>query len=150
MTKFQGIKPKRQQGSHQKTKLRLWIPLLGHKQKESDPFNIAVVPLVEMTVVPRLILKSLNNYSFFTLTRNPLMCLAIPMRINHIDGFNARCTAKGVERNVSLFLLQDASLQEGDHVLIHVGYAIQKITEEEALSTWELLDQMLTEEITGA
>ena len=74
------------------------------------------------------------------------MCLAIPMQIIHIDGFNARCAAKGVEREVSLFLLQSETLQEGDYILIHVGYAIQKISEEEAQSTWELLDQMLAGE----
>jgi hydrogenase expression/formation protein HypC len=78
------------------------------------------------------------------------MCLAIPMQITHIDGFIAHCAAKGVEREVSLFLLQDETLQEGDFVLIHVGYAIQKISEEEAQSTWELLDQMLSEEEAGA
>ena len=71
------------------------------------------------------------------------MCLAIPMQITHIDGFNAHCAAKGVERDVSLFLLQDETLQEGDYILIHVGYAIQKISVEEAHSTWELLDQMM-------
>lgn len=73
------------------------------------------------------------------------MCLAIPMQITQIDGFVARCTAKGVEREVSLFLLQDESVQIGDHLLIHVGYAIQKITAEEALLTWELLDQIAEE-----
>ena len=78
------------------------------------------------------------------------MCLAIPMQISHIDGFNARCTAKGVERDISLFLLQAETLQKGDYVLIHVGYAIQKISEEEAQSTWELLDQMLIMEDAGA
>jgi hydrogenase expression/formation protein HypC len=78
------------------------------------------------------------------------MCLAIPMQITNINGFNARCAAKGVERDVSLFLLQGEMLQEGDYVLIHVGYAIQKISEQEAQSTWELLDQMLDEEITSA
>ena len=74
------------------------------------------------------------------------MCLAIPMQITKIDGFNAHCVAKGIERDVSLFLLQDEAIKEGDHLLIHVGYAIQKISEEEALSTWELLDQMLAED----
>jgi hydrogenase expression/formation protein HypC len=78
------------------------------------------------------------------------MCLAIPMQITNMNGFNARCAAKGVERDVSLFLLQGEMLQEGDYVLIHVGYAIQKISEQEALSTWELLDQMLDEETTSA
>ena len=78
------------------------------------------------------------------------MCLAIPMQITNINGFNARCAAKGVERDVSLFLLQGEMLQEGDYVLIHVGYAIQIISEQEAQSTWELLDQMLDEEATSA
>jgi hydrogenase expression/formation protein HypC len=78
------------------------------------------------------------------------MCLAIPMQITNINGFNARCAAKGVERDVSLFLLQGEMLQEGDYVLIHVGYAIQKISEQEAQSTWELLDQMLDEETASA
>ena len=78
------------------------------------------------------------------------MCLAIPMQITNINGFNARCAAKGVERDVSLFLLQGEMLQEEDYVLIHVGYAIQKISEQEAQSTWELLDQMLDEETASA
>ncbi len=71
------------------------------------------------------------------------MCLAIPMQIKEINGFNARCEAKGVERDVSLFLLQDTELTTGDYVLIHVGYAIQKITESHARSAWELYDEML-------
>jgi hydrogenase expression/formation protein HypC len=66
------------------------------------------------------------------------------MQITKIDGFNAHCAAKGVERDVSLFLLQDEEIKVGDYLLIHVGYAIQRISETEAISTWELLDQMLT------
>jgi hydrogenase expression/formation protein HypC len=72
------------------------------------------------------------------------------MQITKIDGFNAHCIAKGVERDVSLFLLQDEEIKEGDYLLIHVGYAIQKISETEALSTWELLDQMLAEDELSA
>lgn len=78
------------------------------------------------------------------------MCLAVPMQITKIDKSNAHCAAKGIERDVSLFLLQDEVIKEGDYVLIHVGYAIQKISEEEALSTWELLDQMLAEDELSA
>lgn len=74
------------------------------------------------------------------------MCLAIPMKIKKIDGFNALCEAKGVEREVSLFMLQDPSLAPGDYVLIHVGYAIQKVSEEEAQSAWELFDELLAQE----
>lgn len=78
------------------------------------------------------------------------MCLAVPMQITQLNGFEARCTAKGVERDVSLFLLQAETLQEGDYVLIHVGYAIQKISKAEAQSTWELFDQMLIKEDADA
>ena len=73
------------------------------------------------------------------------MCLAIPMKITSINGFVATCEAKGVEREVSLFMLQDEELVVGNHVMVHVGYAIQKMTEQEARSTWELFDQILAE-----
>jgi hydrogenase expression/formation protein HypC len=65
------------------------------------------------------------------------------MRIKAIDGFAATCEAKGIEREVSLFMLQGEPLEVGDHVLIHVGYAIQKVSEEEARSAWELFDEIL-------
>ena len=68
------------------------------------------------------------------------------MQIIDIDGFMARCHAKGVERDVSLFMLQDEILQAGDHVVVHVGYAIQKVTEQEARSAWEIYDEMLAAE----
>lgn len=71
------------------------------------------------------------------------MCLAIPMQVRDIDGFLACCEAKGVSREVNLFLLQDETLQAGDFVMVHVGYAIQKMTEQEARSAWELYDEML-------
>ena len=65
------------------------------------------------------------------------------MQIKNIDGFTARCEAKGVERDCSLFMLQEQALEVGDYVLIHVGYAIQKVSVEEARSTWALFDDML-------
>ena len=70
------------------------------------------------------------------------MCLAIPMQITAIDGFDARCEARGVERDVSLFMLQNEEVKVGDYVMVHVGYAIQKVTPQEARSTWELFDQL--------
>lgn len=78
------------------------------------------------------------------------MCLAVPMQITKIEGYNAHCVAKGIERDVSLFLLQDETIKVGDYLLIHVGYAIQKISIEEAMSTWELLDQILAEDELSA
>ena len=74
------------------------------------------------------------------------MCLAVPMQINQIEGFEARCSVKGVERSVSLFMLQNETVKPGDWVLIHVGYAIQVISAKEAEETWELFDQMLNGE----
>ncbi len=74
------------------------------------------------------------------------MCLAVPMQITQLNGFDARCSARGVERDVSLFLLQGEPVSIGDYVLIHVGYAIQKLSAEDAASTWELFDQILEEE----
>ncbi|MCW8888300.1 MAG: HypC/HybG/HupF family hydrogenase formation chaperone [Gammaproteobacteria bacterium] len=73
------------------------------------------------------------------------MCLGIPMQIMEIDGFNARCSTKGVERDVSLFMLQEDEVKVGDYVMIHVGYAIQKMSEADARSSWELLDQIIEE-----
>jgi hydrogenase expression/formation protein HypC len=73
------------------------------------------------------------------------MCLAVPMQIESIEGFTARCQAKGVWRDVSLFMMQDALPGVGDFVMVHVGYAIRKITEADARTSWELLDQILQE-----
>ncbi len=74
------------------------------------------------------------------------MCLAIPMKILSVDGLTARCEAKGVQRDVSLFMLHDLNLALGDYVLVHVGYAIQKVSAEEAESTWALFDELLQSE----
>ena len=41
------------------------------------------------------------------------MCLGIPMKVVEVDGFNARCEAKGIEREVSLFMLQDEPVEPG-------------------------------------
>jgi hydrogenase expression/formation protein HypC len=74
------------------------------------------------------------------------MCLGVPMQVIERIGLTARCGAKGIERSVSLFLLQHEDVQPGDHVLVHVGYAIQKMSGDEARSAWELLDAMLAAE----
>ncbi|VFM95850.1 MAG: hydrogenase expression/formation protein HypC [Candidatus Kentron sp. G] len=70
------------------------------------------------------------------------MCLGIPMQVETIEGHTARCAAKGVYREVSLFMLQDEKIVVGDCVIVHVGYAIQKLTPQEARSAWELYDGM--------
>jgi hydrogenase expression/formation protein HypC len=74
------------------------------------------------------------------------MCLGIPMKVVSVNGFLARCEAKGIERDVNLFMMQDESVATGEFVMVHVGYAIQKMTEQEARSAWEVYDQMLANE----
>ncbi len=71
------------------------------------------------------------------------------MQIKSIDGFTAHCEAKGVTRDVSLFMMQDDKLQVDDFIVVHVGYAIQKISQQEAQTAWELYDEMLAAEPQG-
>lgn len=74
------------------------------------------------------------------------MCLGIPMKVVEVDGFAARCEAKGVARTVNLLLIQHMPVEPGDHVLVHVGYAIQKISAEDAAASWALFDEILEAE----
>ena len=71
------------------------------------------------------------------------MCLAIPGQILEVvDESNrlARVDVAGVQRNVNIGLLDDVG--PGDWVLIHVGFAISQVDEEEARATRDLLEQM--------
>jgi len=65
------------------------------------------------------------------------------MQVKSVQGFQCICEARGIEREVSLFMLQEEDIAAGDYVLIHVGYAIQKVTEVEAASSWEMFDEIL-------
>lgn len=71
------------------------------------------------------------------------MCLAVPMKVDAITGFVAHCSSRGVSRDVNLFLLQDQVVSINDHVLVHLGYAIQIISESEARRYWEAFDAVL-------
>lgn len=75
------------------------------------------------------------------------MCLAVPMKIKTIDGFQSVCEARGIEREVSLFMLQHEDLFPGDNVLVHVGYAIQKVSDHEASESWALFDEILAKSV---
>jgi hydrogenase expression/formation protein HypC len=57
----------------------------------------------------------------------------------------AQVEVAGVYRNVNIGLLDDEGIGPGDWVLIHVGFAISKVDEEEARATRELLERMGTE-----
>jgi hydrogenase expression/formation protein HypC len=75
------------------------------------------------------------------------MCLAIPGRVMEVvdeDNRLARVDVAGVQRNVNIGLLDSDgnAAGPGDWVLIHVGFAMSKVDEEEAHATLRLLQQM--------
>jgi hydrogenase expression/formation protein HypC len=75
------------------------------------------------------------------------VCLGIPGQIIEIvdaDRMIAKAEVSGVRRNVSIQLLEDQSspVRVGDWVLIHVGFALCKIDEQEAEATLKLLNGM--------
>jgi hydrogenase expression/formation protein HypC len=65
------------------------------------------------------------------------------MKVVHISGLEARCEARGIERDTNLMLLADDLPKVGDFVLVHVGYAIQKMSAADADTTWRLFDEVL-------
>ena len=71
------------------------------------------------------------------------MCLAVPMRIKSVDGYEAVCEAKGIERSISLFMLQGEPQRLAELTQAATGYAIQIVSEEEARLTWDLFDEIL-------
>lgn len=71
------------------------------------------------------------------------------MKVMEIDRLVARCEAKGVVREVNLLMMEDGALAPGDYVVVNLGYAMEKISEEEALAAWEIYDQMLASDPAG-
>lgn len=68
------------------------------------------------------------------------MCLAMPMKINRIEGTSAECEAGGLTQNVRIDFIPDAC--PGDYVMVHAGFAIQKMSEKEALENIALLEEL--------
>lgn len=69
------------------------------------------------------------------------MCLAIPVRVERvIDDNTALVDIGGVNKEISITLVDD--VHEGDYVILHVGYALNKLDPEEAEKTLELFAQM--------
>ena len=69
------------------------------------------------------------------------MCLAIPSRITKIEDNMATIDVEGVQREASLLLLEDARV--GDYVIVHAGFAIQKLDESAAKETLNLLREAI-------
>ena len=71
------------------------------------------------------------------------MCLAIPARIIKIENNMGTIDMEGTQREVSLLLQEDAKV--GDYVIVHAGFAIQTIDEQEAMESLKILRQLAAE-----
>lgn len=68
------------------------------------------------------------------------MCLGIPMKILKIEGERAVVSAGGIERRIAINFLNNPRI--GDYVIVHAGFAIEKIDPEEAEQTLRILEEL--------
>ncbi|MEI6677114.1 MAG: HypC/HybG/HupF family hydrogenase formation chaperone [Mariniphaga sp.] len=68
------------------------------------------------------------------------MCLAIPAKVISVDGATAMVSIEDVEYKASLLLLDDVN--PGDYIMLHAGFAIEKVDAAEAAFTLQLLIEM--------
>jgi len=73
------------------------------------------------------------------------MCVGVPMQVVSIDGDNIVAETDGVRRSASLMLLDD-DVRIGDFLIIHAGFAISKLDEEEAQETLRMMREFFSEE----
>ena len=73
------------------------------------------------------------------------MCWAIPARITEVNGAIGKVELEGTAREVGLQLIEDARV--GDYVLVHAGFAIQKVDEREAEETLKLFEELFAQEL---
>jgi len=68
------------------------------------------------------------------------MCLAIPMKLIKVEGDRGIVELSGVKKDVSLSLLDN--VKKGDYLIIHAGFAIQKLDEKEAQETLKIWEEI--------
>jgi hydrogenase expression/formation protein HypC len=73
------------------------------------------------------------------------MCLSIPSRVVKISEDKTMCTldTMGVQRDANLMMMGEDDIQIGDYVLLHIGFVMNKINEEEALASIETYREIL-------
>jgi len=76
------------------------------------------------------------------------MCVGVPMQVISIDGDQAMTEVDGVKREASLMLLGD-EVAVGDFVIVHAGFAISKLDEEDARETLAMMREVFTPESMG-
>lgn len=73
------------------------------------------------------------------------MCVGVPMQVVSIDGDNIVAETDGVRRQASLMILGD-EVKVGDFLIIHAGFAISRLDEEEARETIRMMKEVFSEE----
>lgn len=68
------------------------------------------------------------------------MCLAVPLRITSINGKQAVAEVQGLVRNIRIDFIDDARV--GDYVIVHAGFAIEKLEEEHALENLKYIKEV--------
>lgn len=68
------------------------------------------------------------------------MCLAVPMKVISLKEGTGIAEMSGVRKEISFMMLPEAKI--GDYVIVHAGFAIQKLNEEEAQKTLDLFREM--------
>jgi hydrogenase expression/formation protein HypC len=68
------------------------------------------------------------------------MCLGVPVKIVQIKGNEGVAEFKGVKKKINLELLEN--VKKGDYVILHAGFAIQKMEPKEALETLKLFEEL--------
>lgn len=73
------------------------------------------------------------------------MCVGVPMQVVSIDGDDIVAETDGVRRSASLMLLGD-EVKVGDFLIIHAGFAISRLDEEDARETLRMMREVFSEE----
>ncbi|EYE88383.1 hypothetical protein Q428_08265 [Fervidicella metallireducens AeB] len=68
------------------------------------------------------------------------MCLAVPLKITEINGNDALAEIEGVKRKIRVDFIENPSV--GDYVIVHAGFAIEKLEEEHALENLKLIKEV--------
>jgi len=73
------------------------------------------------------------------------MCLSIPSKVVKVSEDNTMCTVDtmGVQRDANLMMMEDDDVKVDDYVLLHIGFVMNKIDEEEALASIETYREIL-------
>jgi len=73
------------------------------------------------------------------------MCLSIPSKVVKVSDDKMMCTVDtmGVQRDANLMMMEEGDVQVGDYVLLHIGFVMNKIDEEEALASIETYREIL-------